>query len=90
VCAWKEYSLCIYFLICIIWTFIFNLITCIAFLNCDKNVPNSKLAVINRLLNMTFILGNIFDEYLSNCLGIEYLNYSYYGNLLSQSHVWPK
>lgn len=57
-------------------------------LNC-YDFPNIKLELIEGFLNISASIGLCFDEYLSNCLGIDYI-----GNFITTgipiNKIWPK
>jgi len=53
-------------------------------MNC-YDFPEISLELIEDVLNITASIGIYFDEYLSKCLGIDYIGY-----LIPINKVWPK
>lgn len=49
------------------------------------NFPKISLELIEGVLNITASIGLYFDEYLSKCLGMDYIGY-----LIPINKVWPK
>ncbi|KAL4104776.1 hypothetical protein QTP88_020052 [Uroleucon formosanum] len=52
------------------------------------NFPKIKFEIINGFLNVTASIGLCFDEYLSNCLGFDYIGN--FKKLIPINKTWPR
>jgi len=53
------------------------------------NFPKIKFEIINGFLNVTASIGLCFDEYLSNCLGFDYIG-DFKKQMIPINKTWPK